>query len=184
MKSYFRIIGIMLFLCILLQPCMAESSTTKAVVVDLSFHNGNVTMIQSRVLYNYPPDNIAHKNILIQLKDGQGTVLDEKGIDDPRIAYLEDGVTYLNDVNFSVIVPYKKDLAKIDLYNGTSQEQLISVDTKDTIRVFCNDNRADPDCTNVPAASTQAKNSIPVNTATILFAIGLAGSAFVGLRKT
>jgi hypothetical protein len=43
---------------------------------------------------------------------------------------------------------------------------------------------ADPDCTKgTPPAATQQKNSIPLGTATILCALGVAGCIAVGLRK-
>ncbi len=182
MRDCIRLIGVLLIMAVLLPPCSAAGDTTKAVMLEMSMNNGVVSLVKEEVVYAYPPDNIAHNNILIRLADRNGNIILERGIDDPRIAYNEGGITYLDNVNFSVIVPFQRALAKVDLVNGTSKELLISVRTEEMVSTFCRDHSTDPDCGGSPAAST-APTKTPVSITTILLAAAAAGCAVVAVRR-
>jgi len=131
---------------VILPAAAAENITPKAVVLDLSFRNNVMDVIGSRVVNNYPPDNRATERIRIRMLDEKGTLLAEQGIDDPRIAYVEEGIVIRDTVTFSVIVPFRKDLATIRLINGSSGAEMISADVSGTVKGWCSGHGSDPDC--------------------------------------
>jgi hypothetical protein len=147
MKISYLVIGILVFvLCICPPAIAAGSAAPKAVVLDLSFNNGVVDVIGSRVVNNYPPDNRASRAIVIRMLDRQDTLLAEQGIEDPRVIYLEEGAALANQVNFSVIVAFRSDLAKIRLINGTSNTEMLTADVSGTVNGWCKAHGSDPDC--------------------------------------
>jgi hypothetical protein len=149
MKISYLLLGMLvLVLCICICPpaVAAGNATPKAVVLDLSFNNGAIDVIGSRVVNNYPPDNRASNDIVIRLLDKKGTLLAEQGIDDPRVVYLEEGAALADKVNFSVIVAYRSDLATIRLLNGTSGAEMVSADVSGTVNGYCKAHGSAPDC--------------------------------------
>ena len=147
MKISYLIFGIMvLVLCICPPALAAGNATPRAVVLDLSFNNGVVEVIGSRVVNNYPPDNRASRDIVIRMLDKKGSLLAEQGIDDPRVVYLEEGAALADKVNFSVIVAFRTDLATIRLLNGTSGAEMVSADVSGTVNGYCKAHGSDPDC--------------------------------------
>jgi hypothetical protein len=147
MKISYLVFGILvLVLCMYPPVSAAENTTPKAVVLDLSFHNGVVEVIGSRVVNNYPPDNRASRAIVLRMLDKDESLLAEQGIEDPRVIYLEEGAALADTVNFSVIVAFRKDLATVRLLNGTSGAELISADVSGTVNGWCRAHGNDPDC--------------------------------------
>jgi hypothetical protein len=147
MKISYLIFGIMvLVLCICPPALAAGNATPRAVVLDLSFNNGVVEVIGSRVVNNYPPDNRASRDIVIRMLDKKGSLLAEQGIDDPRVVYLEEGAVLADKVNFSVIVAFRTDLATIRLLNGTSGAEMVSANVSGTVNGYCKAHGSDPDC--------------------------------------
>ena len=65
---------------------------------------------------------------------------------DPRVIYLEDGAALAGKVNFSVIVAFRRDLAKIRLINGTSSAEMITADVSGAVNGWCRVHGSDPDC--------------------------------------
>jgi hypothetical protein len=146
MKPWYFLAGalMLLFLCM---PCSAEEAAVpKAVVVDLSAHGDVMQVTGTRVVNNYPPDNRATDRIRVRMLDEKGTLLAEQGIDDPRMAYIEEGAVIRDSVAFSVIVPFQKDLATISLVNGSGGAVLISVDVSGSVKDYCAGHGSDPDC--------------------------------------
>ncbi len=147
MKSVFLILCILITAIPVFVPAAAaENATPKAVVLDLSFHNGVIDVIGSRIVNNYPPDNRASREILIRMLDAEGALLAEQGIGDPRVAYLEEGAVIRESVNFSVIVPFRKDLATISLVHGESGAMMLSADVSGSVKNYCSGHGSDPDC--------------------------------------
>lgn len=120
--------------------------TTKAIIMDFNIKDGKITYLGSRVVYNYPPENIAHKDFNIKIFSTVGELIKELGIEDPRIVYHEEGAAIEDDVNFSVIVPFYPESKKVEIYNGTTNELMISVDISRIISDFCNEHPEDQQC--------------------------------------
>jgi len=171
-----------LLLCILIialcTPSSAEENAMpKAVVLDLSMTGDVVHVIGSHVENNYPPDNRATEKIKIRMLDQKGTLLLEQGIDDPRIAYVEEGIVIRDSVNFSVIVPFRKDLATIRLVNGATGAGMLSYDVSGIVNGYCKEHGSDPDC-----AAAGLPPLLPA-ALIIVIVLLLAGAGWYLLRK-
>ena len=168
-----------MFALVLCPPAMAAGNATpKAVVLDLSINNDVVHVVGSRVVNNYPPDNRATKKIVIRMLDAKGTLLKEQGIEDPRIVYLEEGVTLRDNVNFSVIVAFRSDLAIISLINGTSGAEMVSADVSGTVKGYCTSHSNDQDCATAPGSSGLALIAVIA-----VIVVLLAGAGWFLLKK-
>jgi LPXTG-motif cell wall-anchored protein len=177
MKPWYLLLCILILTLVMCTPSSAEvNATPKAVVLDLSMNGDLVHVIGSHVVYNYPPDNRATKKIVIRMMDAKGVLLAEQGIEDPRIVYLEEGVAIRDQVNFSVIVPFRSDMATINLYNGTSNALMLSADVSGGVNTFCKEHGNDPDCA--------VSGSSPVLVAVIVvIVVLLAGAGWYLMRK-
>ena len=179
MKLTCLLIGILVLALVLCTPAMAAGNATpKAVVLDLSINNDVVHVVGSRVVNNYPPDNRATKKIVIRMLDAKGTLLKEQGIEDPRIVYLEEGVALRDNVNFSVIVAFRNDLATISLINGTSGAEMVSADVSGTVKGYCTSHSNDPDCAAAPGDSNLALIAVIA-----VIVVLLAGAGWIFLKK-
>ncbi|MDT8358419.1 MAG: hypothetical protein RQ758_07965, partial [Methanomicrobiaceae archaeon] len=79
--------------------------------------------------------------------------LETLGIEDPRILYYDDSAVLLDDVDFSIIVPFYEELAGVNVYNGTTDERLIIVEIEPAIGEFCTSYPNDPSCTGAARAA-------------------------------
>lgn len=147
MKPFTLLVCILVLFTALCTPLSAkEDAVPKAVVLDLSMRGGAVHVTGSYVVNNYPPDNRATDKIKIRMLDQKGALLLEQGIDDPRVAYVDEGVVIRDNVNFSVIVPFDKDLATIRLVNGSTGAEMLSYDVSGSVNGYCREHGSDPDC--------------------------------------
>ena len=129
-------------------PVMAApvNDTAKAVIVSFRYQDGTVTPVNSRVIYGYPPDNIANRDFFAAMVGKNDAVLGSYGIEDPRVMYTEDGAVMENDVTFSVIMPFSAGGQRVDLYDGATSAKLASADITGAYSAFCAVNGDDPDC--------------------------------------
>lgn len=179
MKLTCLLIGILVLALVLCPPAMAAGNATpKAVVLDLSINNDVVHVIGSRVVNNYPPDNRATKKIVVRMLDAKGTLLKEQGIEDPRIVYLEEGVVMRDNVNFSVIVAFRSDLATIRLLNGTTGAEMVSADVSGSVKGYCTSQTNDPDCAAAPGGS-----DLTLIAVIAVIVVLLAGAGWFFLKK-
>lgn len=137
-----------LVLCMLCLPCMAAvvNDTTKSVVVSFQYRDGTVTPAGSRVIYGYPPDNIANSDLVAELAGKSGTVIGSYGIEDPRVLYSDTGAVLEGDVRFSVILPFSAAGDHVDLLDGRTRQKLATADITGAMATFCNAHREDADC--------------------------------------
>jgi len=137
-----------LVLCMLCLPCMAAvvNDTTKSVIVSFQYRDGTVTPAGSRVIYGYPPDNIANSDLVAELAGKSGTVIGSYGIEDPRVLYSDTGAVLEGDVRFSVILPFSAAGDHVDLLDGRTRQKLATADITGAMATFCNAHRDDPDC--------------------------------------
>ena len=144
-----KILPAVLLLLLLLMPAAAAPlyDTTKAVIVSFHYKDGTVTPVGSRVIYGYPPDNFANRDMLIDIVGKNSAVIGSYGIEDPRIKYTEGSSTERRtDVRFSVILPFAAAGDHVDLYDGQTRQKLATADITVAIAKFCNAHRDDPDC--------------------------------------
>jgi hypothetical protein len=139
---------VFLLLCMLCIPVMAApvNDTTKAIIISFQYRDGTVTPAGSRVIYGYPPDNIANSDLLAELAGKSGTVIGSYGIEDPRVLYSDTGAVLESDVRFSVILPFSAAGDHVDLFDGQTKQKLATADITGAMTTFCSAHRDDPDC--------------------------------------
>lgn len=147
MKSFPVILILVLAIALSLPVAAAPlNDTAKVVIVSFHYKDGSVTPGSSRVVYGYPPDNIANRDMLVDLVGKNGAVLGSYGIEDPRVLYSDKGAVLESDVTFSVILPFDANAQRVDLYDGATKTKLASADITIAYAKFCDAHRDDPDC--------------------------------------
>jgi hypothetical protein len=156
MKSLPVLLALALTFTLCMLPVAAEAAvndTAKAVIVSLHYKDGTVTPVSSRVIYGYPPDNIANSDMIAELVGKNSNVIGSYGIEDPRVLYSDGGAVLENDMQFSVILPFNSSGQRVDLYDGATRAKLASADISGAVAGFCSSHRDDPDCgTAVPSS--------------------------------
>lgn len=127
--------------------CAAErTDTTKAILVTYQYKDGKVTTLSSRVVYGYPPNYVGHRDILVDLKGKNGASLESFGIQDPRILYHEEGADLLNEVVFTVLLPFSSDASSVTLSDGENGTVMSTTDVSSAVSSFCANHPNDPQC--------------------------------------
>ena len=177
MKYIHWIIVAMLVMAAL--PCVisAEQDSTKVVVVSYLFKDGTVTSTGSRIVYGYPPNNVGADDYVVNLLGSQGETLGSYGIGDPRILYYEDGADIVDEVAFSVILPFSTDAREVRIYERDGTTLVSTADISGTITSFCSQHPNDPDCGGGPGPT-----GIPLGLGPVLAGLGVA--AFLLLKRT
>ena len=175
-------LSVLLLFCLLCLPAAAAQmkDTTKAVIVSFHYKDGTVTPTGSRVIYGYPPDNIAHQEILVDLVGKNNAVIRSCGIDDPRILYYDTGAILETDITFSVILPFAAGGDHVDLFDGRTKQKLASADITGAITKFCDAHRDDPDCGGGGAPALLYGAAILL----VLVVIGSGAYIFLKRKKT
>lgn len=119
---------------------------TKAIHVNYQYKDGKITTLSSRVVYGYPPNNIGGTDILVDLKGTTNNLLGSYGIEDPRILYHEEGADILEEVTFSVLVPFDTRASTVTLQDGQTGAVLATTDVSPAVSSFCAMNPNDPQC--------------------------------------
>jgi hypothetical protein len=122
------------------------NDTTKSVIVSFHYKDGTVTPVSSRVIYGYPPDNIANRDLLVDFVGKNSTVLGSYGIEDPRVMYTDSGAVLNTEVTFLVILPFAAGGDHVDLFDGQTKQKLSTADITGATAKFCDAHRNDPDC--------------------------------------
>lgn len=164
---------------VMLAPATAQpqQDMTKAIIVTYVMKDGTVSYVDSRVVYGYAPNNVGNNDFMVNLLGTQGASLGSYGIGDPRILYHEDGADILDEVEFTVILPFSSDAQEVRIYDRDGTTLVSSADISGTVSSFCSQNPNDPDCGEV---APPAPTGIPLGTGIILAGLVLA---FLGLLK-
>lgn len=143
-----EVLSVLLLLCLICMPTAAAplNDTTKSVIVSFQYRDGTVTPVGSRVIYGHPPDNIANRDMLVDLVAKNKGIIGSYGIEDPRIMNTENGSVLKTDVRFSVILPFAQGGDHVDLFDGQTQQKLATADITGAIKKFCDSHQNDPDC--------------------------------------
>lgn len=137
----------------LIAPVSAQGSeqldTNKAVIIHYNIQGDILTVLDTRVIYGFPPNNLGHDEITVNIIGRDNATLKELGVDDPRILYYDSGADVLNNVNFSIILPFYSTIESVNVYNGTSGALMASADMKSAVAGFCNAHRDDKECAGI-----------------------------------
>ncbi len=137
----------------LIAPVHAQAqepqTETKIVIIHYTISGDVLRVINSRIIYGYPPNNLGHDELTVKILSSDNASLRQLGVDDPRILYYDGGAKVLESVNFSIIVPFYPSMGSVDVYNGTSGALMSHAEMTGTVSAFCNDHRGDKDCAGV-----------------------------------
>lgn len=138
-----------------------SKDTSKIIIVNLNIKNDNVTLLDKNINFSHPPNIGLQPNFfIVKLIATDKKIIKEFGIWDPRLSigdeiiYYENGTmeflggiaSYIDDVNFTVTIPFYKNIEMLNLYENETGEELISVYLRDIVLDFCEQNPNDPDC--------------------------------------
>jgi hypothetical protein len=129
----------------------AVTDFTKVIVLHMKIRDGEFSVLDRQMVYNYPPDYVVEfPSMTVTLLSEKGEFLKRFSILDPRLGLADEGVVILNDVDFTLIVPYQRTLESIELRDYKNNTLLFSENLEETVQSFCAEHRDDPDCTKFP----------------------------------
>jgi hypothetical protein len=168
-----RIFGI-LAITVMLSVASAAAVTdfTKVILLHMNIKDGKFSLLDRQMVYNYPPDYVVEfRSLNVTLLSEKGELLKRFSILDPRLGLADRGVVTLNDVDFTLVVPYQRTLERIEMRDYKNNTLLFTENLKETMQSFCAEHRDDPDCT--------AEGSIP--SLVLLLAGGVLVSVIIGI---
>jgi len=122
----------------------------KGVKVDLHIRDAQITALGAEVVPAHPDHGLQFEHFRVVLKSLDGEVLRFFGLWDPRIR-IGDDAEYLNEVSFTVIVPFLDGLQSFTIEDPSSGERLLAYDLQPTIAAYCESVAyAEPECQGVP----------------------------------
>lgn len=140
----------LLIIGIVSAPVLAITDKTdmhKSILLHYNIKSGNITFLDGHLFYGYSPDLTntydTFTGKLIGLND---SVISKFQIMDPRITFTDKGTEFRDNKNFSVIIPYSKDIPSLEIYERDNQTLQIRTDLKPLIKDFCKSHPNDPDC--------------------------------------
>jgi hypothetical protein len=175
-----RTVPVLIVLALAVSLCLPVTAapvndTAKAIILSFHYLDGTVTPVNSRVIYGYPPDNIANRDLLAEMVGKNNAVLGSYGIEEPRVMYTEDGTVMKNDVTFSVIMPFSAGGQRVDLYDGATRAKLASADITGAYSAFCAAHGDDPDCA--------GGSPLIVYIAAVIVCIIIAGGIYLFMKR-
>ncbi|NYZ73848.1 hypothetical protein H0O00_01775 [Candidatus Micrarchaeota archaeon] len=156
-----KVVFLLLVLLAYLAFAQTESQATKAVVVKMNIKNGQITVLDSQVVYGSAPARpVEWHDFRINSVSGNSTTLDRFGIEDPRVFRLldfnegEPTRIVKDDVNFTVVLAFRPGIAEMRVSNYTTNATIASINLTGAVNSFCSSHSADPDCQK-PAPQTE-----------------------------
>jgi len=140
---------ILLLLCLVL-PALAQQPAS--VVTVFHIKDGKVTPVSTEIVYGGSPNYFNEQGeFIVTSSTAGGTYQKEAWIDDPRVGRLldfeetEPSAVMMDDLDFTVILPYLDDTAKVSVYNKDKQ-MMAEVDLAGARNAFCMANPGDERC--------------------------------------
>ena len=121
-----------------------DNDMTKIVILDYHFKDDEITLRDSRIAYNYPPNYfIEHGAFNVTEYSSTGDALLGIVLSDPRefrladVNDFEQGIIMGDDINFTVIMPFMDYLRKIEVKSAETETVVHTADLAETILEFC-----------------------------------------------
>jgi parallel beta-helix repeat protein len=138
----------------MISPTSEEDELTKAVILDYNIKSDEITLLNSRIVYNFPPDNLQdHGDFQVKEISSQGEELLSIILNDPtefNILEHEDnqpGMMVGDDVDFTIILPFLDLLKEIEISDIETGEIVHTADLSKLIVDFCKEvDYQDPQC--------------------------------------
>ena len=93
----------------------------KGVLLELNIENDKLTLFESQIVNGYPNYLPGSYDFVARIYSFDEELLGEYGFGDPRIILGEQGYkgpTWLNNVNFTLIIPYFDDGEIVNIYSS------------------------------------------------------------------
>jgi len=104
----------------------AIGSSTKVLLLNLHYSDGDITLVNKEVKQGYYPDRkIQHEGYRLEFRDFSNEVLYSTSFKDPHIEYtdaneegeLTGGIIEHENIDFSLALPYYPETKKVRIYN-------------------------------------------------------------------
>jgi len=142
-------------LCILLALCLVLPCTAlepASVITVFHIRDGKITPVSSQIVYGGSPNIFRTQgDYIVTTKTAAGAYETAFWIGDPtRTWYLrteeaEPSVEYIDDVDFTVVLPFRTDTAKVQVYDK-DKKLLAETDLGSAKNAFCMAHPADERC--------------------------------------
>ena len=102
----------------------------KGVLLELNIENDKLTLFESQIVNGYPNYLPGSYDFVARIYSFDEELLGEYGFGDPRIILGEQGYkgpTWLNNVNFTLIIPYFDDGEIINIYSSNKLRLSVSI---------------------------------------------------------
>ena len=143
------VVCLIILLC-LVMPAVAQEPAS--VVTVFHIKDGQVTPVSSEIVYGGSPNYFLEDGeFIVTSSTAGGTYLKEAWIDDPRVGRLldfeetEPSAVMMDDLDFTVILPYEGDTAKVSVYDK-DKTLLAETDLGGAKNAFCMANPSDERC--------------------------------------
>ena len=93
----------------------------KGLLMDLNIENNQLFSIENKIVNGYPDYLPGAYDFVARVYSFDGGLLGEYGFNDPRIIQAEigyTGPTWLDNVNFTLIIPYFDDGETVNIYSS------------------------------------------------------------------
>jgi parallel beta-helix repeat protein len=121
----------------------------KTVKLFLHFLDDEITHLGTRIGYGSPRDyRVQGGDFLVSIRDGEGALLYEFGIYDPREINAEVGSGHggpANDIDFGVVMPFFDTMHEAEIVDAAGTP-MIEIDLTDSLYEFCSEHPDDPEC--------------------------------------
>jgi hypothetical protein len=173
-KTVFCIVAV---LCLIL-PAAAEQPTS--VVAVFHIREGKVTPVSSTIVYGGSPNPFLESGeFIVATSAAGGSYQNQAWMEDPRVNTLLDVVegepsaVVRDDVDFTVILPFRDDTAKVAVYNK-DRKVLAETDLSGAKNAFCMAHPVDERC----------QGTVAMWGIGILLVVAIAGSgAYLVLKR-
>lgn len=141
--------------CIMALLCLAVTAAAAqpaSVVTVFHIKDGSVKTVSSTIVYGGSPNYfVDHGDYIVTTTDAGGAYQKQAWIEDPRVKRLldfpegEPSAVVRDEADFTVILPYKGDTAKVSVYDR-DRKLLAEADLGGAKNAFCMAHPADERC--------------------------------------
>jgi len=146
---------------------------SRVLLIDLSFNKDNVSKFRISIVRGGKPNRFLDAGeFVINVATAKNNTIERFFIIDPRLFSLpehilneseigmEPGMLFIDNVNFSLTLPFNSNLDHVDIINSTTGETMASIDVAQDLLDFCNSlGFNDSDCSNLDTDEDSVKDS-------------------------
>jgi len=172
-----RIMVFLLLLCLVV-PALAQQPAS--VIAVFHIKGGQVTPVSTEIVYGGSPNYFnQHGEFIVASSTADGKYQKEAWIDDPRVGRLldfeetEPSAVMMDDIDFTVIMPFEADTAKVSVYDS-SKNLMAESDLGGARNAFCMVHPGDERC----------RGTAAIGGIVLILVVGIAGAgAYIVLKR-